>query len=146
MTTSNHDEALREAFKALLAAEQEERHAEKALKDSQLILGNALRNRKADVEAAWNAIAALLAETGEYEARIETSNQDYIVHRTKPRGKTVVADIAAVPEEFVRVKREPDLVAIREHFSQYQPENLPNWLKFEESEGNWTWKSVKKAA
>lgn len=142
--TSSIENDLREAFKALLGAEQAEREAEQSLKNSQLILGNALRNRREDVERAWNDIQEILNETGEVEPVIQANNVDYVIYRTKSKGKTVVADVDAVPDHFVRVKKEPDLMAIKEHFSQCRPENLPNWLKFEIGEGKLTWKTVKK--
>lgn len=142
--TSKPDNDLREAFKLLLEAEQREREAEKKLKDAQLILGNALSAKRKDVETAWSQIQEILNETGEVEPVIQANNVDYVIYRTKSKGKTVVADVNAVPEQYLRIKKEPNLLAIKEHFEQYKPENLPNWLKFEKGEGKLTWKTVKK--
>lgn len=142
--TSNTDSDLREAFKRLLDAEQKERLANDGLKNAQLIAGRNLDNARKDVQSAWNDIQEILNETGEVEPVIHANNIDYVIYRTKSKGKTVVADVDAVPEQFVRVKKEPDLMAIKEHFSQYKPENLPNWLKFEIGEGKLTWKTSKK--
>tara|TARA_R110000868_G_scaffold117406_1_gene311894 strand:- start:180 stop:632 length:453 start_codon:yes stop_codon:yes gene_type:complete len=139
-----HEEAVRDALKFIITLETQEREIEKELKNQQLIIGNKLAAKRRELEIAWQQVQELMNETGEAEVKVESALQDYVIYRTKSKGKTVVADVEAVPENFLRIKKEPDLMAIKSFYEQYKPENLPNWLKFEKGEGKLTWKSVKK--
>lgn len=61
--------------------------------------------------------------------KIELPEATYSVRDGKPSLRVV--DPEAVPEEYQRIKTEPDKPKINENFGFAPPETLPNWLTVE---------------
>lgn len=126
-------------FKALTDAEAAESLAKKELDKATSVYRNAQNN----VKLAWDDIEAYMNETGEYEIILQGGMTDFKICRTPITKSIDVADIDAVPEEYLRIKNEPDKIAIKEAFKDAKV--LPNWLTYKQGGGNLTWKTVKKS-
>jgi hypothetical protein len=125
-------------FQDLIDAEQQESIADRNVKESQQVLRQAQNN----VKLAWNAIEAYMTETGEYELIIEGKMGNFKVCRTPITKSIDIIDVDAVPDEYLRIKKEPDKIAIKEAYKN--ADTLPNWLGYKHGGGTLTWKPVKK--
>ena len=123
-------------FKALTDAEAAESLAKKDLDKATL----AYRHAQNNVKLAWDDIEAYMKETGEYEIILKGAMTDFKICRTPI---TTTLDVDAVPDEFLRIKKEPDKLAIKEAFKDVS--TLPNWLIRKHGGGNITWKTIKKS-
>ncbi len=66
---------------------------------------------------------------------------DYKISYTTPRQKVVIADIEAVPMEYVRMKREPKMIEIKKLLDAGETHN---WCKLEAGERHLQWRIIKK--
>jgi hypothetical protein len=126
-------------FKALTDAEEKEAIAKKEMDKATAIYRDAQNN----VKLAWDDIAAYMQETGETEIILQGAMTDFKICRTPITTTLDIIDVDAVPEEFVRVKKEPDKTAINKAYKDC--ELLPNWLTQKKGGGNLTWKTIKKS-
>jgi hypothetical protein len=125
-------------FKALTDAEAQEAIAKKELDKATAIY----RNTQNNVNLAWDDIDAYMQETGEIEIILQGAMTDFKICRTPITTTLDIIDVEAVPEEFVRIKKEPDKTAINKAYKDC--ELLPNWLTPKHGGGSLTWKTVKK--
>jgi len=98
-----------------------------------------------ELESAWQAMAQLMADTGEVEVILPDTSIDYKIAYSTPR-ETVKADPDATPDEFCKIERKPKLVEIGKHLNQLRDSGqpLPNWAQFEAGANKLTWKAIKK--
>lgn len=104
---------------------------EQTARDDEMLVGIAAReaNLKERKQRIGERVKASKAVIGKFLraaqlARLELPEVTYSVRDGKP--SLVVTDADAVPDEYRRVKSEPDKTAINETFAQV--EALPNWL------------------
>lgn len=100
-------------------------------RDEEMLVGikarqDAIAERKRRIEARKDAGKALIGRVlrAGHLHRLELPEVTYSVREGKPALKVV--DPEAVPDEFTRIKREPDKPKINEAFADAK--SLPNWL------------------
>lgn len=137
-----------DAFVAVLAAEDEERRAEAAIKVVRETCAPALRQAKQAQEDAWERIAVLMAETGEVEVILPDHAHDYRIGYTATPEVADVPDPDAVPDEFCKVERSPRRKEILDHLKSLRDagQPLPNWASITRNPGRLAYKLVKKGA
>jgi hypothetical protein len=137
--------ALQTAFAAVLRAEQEEREAETALRALREQYEPILRRCRQVQAASWEDIARLMAQTGEVEVIIPSDHCDYKIAMSSAPEKVDVADVHAVPEEFL--KKEPKRKEILDYLKKLREagEPLPPWATITRGASSLCYKPVKKA-
>lgn len=126
---------------ALFAALEAENHLGKLKEDKAVIvleLDKGIAKAEKDLAAAKYLLKELV---GGEDVIVKDTHQNWKVTFTKPKGKTVVSDIDAAPDEFVKIEKKPDLKAIREYLDE---NGLTNWASIETAEPEITWRAVKK--
>lgn len=130
-----------EAFKRILECERSLSSAKAELQKAETIFGGAVNRAEKDLKDAWEAIEGIMAQTGEYEILLPGENgMDYKIAWSTPRQSVKIVDDAAVPDEFCRVKREPDKKKIKEELESGAKHN---WAALEYGEKHLTWKAIK---
>ncbi len=94
------------------------------------------------LEKAWQHIAALMAETGEFEVLLPGENCDYKIAYSKPR-QNVEVDDDAVPDEFCKLVRTPNKKEIKE---MLESGAKVNWARLKDGESKLNWRTIKKGA
>jgi serine/threonine-protein kinase len=140
-----HQEALRAAFAALLRAEQEEREAEAALRAVRDQYEPVLRRCRQAQADCWGAIARLMAQSGEVEVVVPGEHCDYKIAPSSAPEKVDVADVSAVPEEFL--KKEPKRKEILAYLKKLREAGgpLPTWATLTRGAASLCYKPVKRA-
>jgi serine/threonine-protein kinase len=140
-----HQEALRKAFATVLRAEQEEREAEAALRALRDQYEPVLKRSRQAQEDAWEEIATLMAQTGAAEVLVPGDHCDYKIALSSAPEKVEVADVNAVPEEFL--KKEPKRKEILDYLKKLREagEPMPPWATLTRGTGALVYKPVKKA-
>lgn len=142
--SNEHTNALTALLGKVIGAEQEIAECKRQ--------ENLLEARKRDAEkamqAAWDGIAALMAESGEYEVLLPGRANDYRISYGAARESVQVADADAVPDAFVRLERKPLKKEIGEHLKALREsgEAMPNWATLEKGERKLGYRLVKKGA
>jgi hypothetical protein len=136
-----------------LMAFAEVRRAENALAEAETAQTEA-KNRWAMVvgeaetrlTTAWQALDALMKETGELELLLPSEDGGYKVAYDKPRETVKVENVDAVPDEFVKTERKPKLKDIGDHLKDLRAAKvaLPNWATLQKGEPKLVWRHVKK--
>lgn len=144
MEANEHTVKLTEALGRIIGAEQEIAACKQEMNEMKS------RSAKAEkvIEAAWGEIAALLAETGEYEVLLPGRANDYKIGYGPPRESVEIIDEEAVPDQFVKLERNPMRKEIGEHLKGLREtgEAMPNWARLEKGERRLTYRLVKKGA
>jgi hypothetical protein len=140
-----HREALRAAFAAVLRAEQEEREAEAALRAVRDQYEPVLRRSRQAQADSWAAIARLMAQAGEVEVVVPGDHCDYKIAPSGAPERVDVADVSAVPEEFL--KKEPKRKEILDYLKKLRGagEPMPGWATITRGAGSLCYRPVKKA-
>lgn len=89
------------------------------------------RKKRLEDGAKWLRAAVLHAMTEAKLPKLKAPDFSLSVGAGKPR--LVIADSDAVPEALCRVKREPDMAAIREWLAELDGPGMPNWAKWEDA-------------
>lgn len=95
----------------------------------ELMTGMHERKQRLENGAKWLRAAVLHAMTEAKVPRIKAADMSLSVSPGKPR--LVIADPTAVPEALLRVKKEPDMVAIKEWLGQLDAMSTPNWARWD---------------
>lgn len=82
-----------------------------------------------------------MQENGLLEDLIEGEHINYKIHFTTPKGAVKCPNPDAVPDDFCKIERKPELKKIKEFFDEG---NQVNWATIEFSEPKLTYKLVKK--
>lgn len=132
-------------FRDWFKAEQEASSHKSELDKHTARLKIAIAKAEARAEAARDAIAKLMKETGQYEIVLPGEVSDYVIGYSTPR-ESVKGDVMAAPEEFVVVERKLKKKEVADHLKKLREEGkkLPNWASFERGEPVLQWKAVKK--
>lgn len=149
MSHEQHQAALLTAFAAVLKAEHYVAEVKAELAEKTARMKADIAEGEGELAAAWAAIAALMAETGEVEVTLPGAATDYRIGWSTPRESVVVEDPAAVPDEWVEVERKPKKAEIAKHLKllrDHQNMPFPNWGKLEAGERSLQWKAVKRVA
>jgi len=134
----NHIEA---AFEELLFCEEALSKASTERKKADVLFGNAEAEAEMKVREAWAAIEAIMSETGEYEIMLPApGGVQYQIGWSVPKQSVKVIDDDAVPDEFCRLKREPDKKKIKEAMDYG---TKLNWARLEFGESHLQWKIIK---
>lgn len=98
--------------------------------------------KKQELEAADArlAIAQEMRENGLLEDTIEGELINYKLYFSAPRA-SVDVDVSAVPDEFCKIERKPELKKIKEYIDAG---NQVNWATIKQNEPKLTYKAVKK--
>lgn len=128
-------------FAALLVSEQKLAAAKTELQKATTILGNEVSAAEQELTLAWHEIETHMKETGEFELEFPApAGQKYVINWSTPRQSVKIVDEAAVPDEFCRIKREPDKKKIKE---ELESGKTHNWASMEFGEKHLQWRSVK---
>lgn len=143
-----HQQALMDAFVTVLAAEEDERQAETAIKAVKDTYAAALRQAKQAQEDAWERVAALMAETGEVEVILPDVAHDYKIGYTSTPEVVDAPDVDAVPDEFCKQERVLKKREILDHLKSLREagESFPNWASIKRNPGRLAYKLVKKGS
>lgn len=141
-----HQQDLIAAFGELVQAEKEAAGIKTEADEAAAKFGAALRAVETRISDAWLKIENLLAETGEVSVILPGAVADYEIYRTTPRESVKVLDVDALPEKFVRIKREPDKKAIGEELKALRDagQAMPNYATLEVGESKLAWRAKKK--
>jgi hypothetical protein len=141
-----HQRALLAAFVAVLAAEEEERQAELAIRAVRDAHAATLRQAKQAQADAWEDIEKLMAETGEVEITLPDETHDYKIAYTTTPEVADVPDADAVPDPFCKLERVPKKKEILDHLKGLRDrgEALPNWAAIRRNPGKLSYRLVKK--
>lgn len=104
----------------------------------------AMKTLEEAAQESLNRAWALMQEQGVTEETVEGQGAKYKIHQTKPRGSVKVADVDALPDEFVRVKKEADKKKISDFLKGLPPEKMPNWATIEHGAPKVTYSVLKK--
>lgn len=141
-----HKRLVMNAFVELLKAEtdlnKEKEQYSKAKAAMDLAIGQMITSH----EKKWEALIALLDETGETEVVLPGATNDYKVAITEPADYIEVPDINAVPEEWTKTETMLKKAEINKYVKglQEKEEPLPNWVNIVKKPGSWKWKLIKK--
>ena len=138
---SSHEEQLMQHFAKVLKADAAIAEAKTKKQEAEAKAKLAINAAEKQARDAWDAIEALMKETGEYEVLLPDNHIDYKICYTTPR-QSVKVDESAVPDEFVRIERKPKLKEIGDYLKTL--DTPPNWASFERGEPKLTYKAVKK--
>lgn len=94
-----------------------------------------------EAQDAASQIKQGMLENGVTEDLIEGEHINYKIHFTTPRGAVKCPNPDAVPDDFCKIERKPELKKIKEFLDEG---NLVNWAAIEFSEPKVTYKLVKK--
>jgi hypothetical protein len=145
---AEYEDRKREAFTRLTLAEEESNlyKARKARVDARMKSRQAELDR--EVQEAWGELAAIMADTGEAELDIDTGDRLTLakVYRTTPRERVVVVDVEAVPDEYIKLSKDPMKTEIGQHLKDLRETGkpFPNWAQLERGAGELAWKVVKR--
>lgn len=133
-------------FNELLVAEQEVYEAENQLKRAKHPLEIKLLAAENKLKTAKRYLDEEMQKQKLVTAKVIGANADYIINYSPPRKSVEVVDIEALPDEFVRVKKEPDKIKLKEHLEKCAAETgfLPNYAKFSFGEPILQWRLKKK--
>ena len=142
-----HTDAILIAFAKVIRAEDKERLAKTDLDAITAKMKALIGEAQIEQDAAWAEIAALMGESGEFEVTLPGQANDFRIGWNTPRESVDVPDVAAVPDEFVKIERKAKLKEIGEHLKKLRDQNaaLPNWARFERGERKLQYKVVKKS-
>jgi hypothetical protein len=149
---ATYTEALQNAFRALLDAEQRLTEAEGTLKAVTGPLNMEVLQAGNVVEARWIEIRNIMGEAGVVEETLPgaaidgNAHSDFrIAYGTPPR-KVIIADPDAVPDEFVKTERKPKLKEIADTLRMREQAKLPalNWAAFERADPKLQWRLIKR--
>lgn len=143
-TIGSHEAALLQAFAAVLRAEEAIRVAKSDLQEVTARLSHDISLGELALTDAWKDVADLLAETGEFEATLPGTANDYRLYWSTP-SRRVKVEPDAVPDEFCKIERKPKLKEIGDYLKGLPAEAMPNWGRFEAGESKLAWKAVKKS-
>lgn len=138
------DDLLKAAFLRVLAAEDAISALRTELDEHTARLKVEISNQEMLLSDAWKAVAAQMAETGEYEVLVPGAVTDFRIRWSTPRESVKVVDPAAVPDALCKLERKPRLKEIGDYLRQHDGP-LPNWASLETSEPKLEWKAVKKS-
>jgi hypothetical protein len=128
-------------FQIILQHEENLSKAKTELQKATTLFGQAVNGAEKKLADAWKEMEAYMASTGEFELEFPApAGQKYVVNWSTPRQSVKVVDDAAVPDEFCRVKREPDKKKIKE---ELESGKAHNWASLEYGEKHLQWRSVK---
>ncbi len=138
---------LMEAFASVLIAERIHSQAATALAEASTVHKHAMNAAEARMKEAWDKIAALMQETGEYEVKLPGSSCDYRISYTQGAESVKIPDAAGVPDEFAKMERVPKKAEIAKHLKALREQDapMPNWATLERGENKLGYKVVKKA-
>lgn len=134
-------------FRDWFKAEQEAASHKAELDKHTARLKIAISKAESRAEAARDAIARLMKETGQYEIVLSGEVSDYVIAYSTPR-ESVKGDVMAAPEEFVVVERKLKKKEVGDYLKKLREEgkDFPNWASFERGEPVLQWKATKKKA
>jgi hypothetical protein len=143
-----HQRALMDAFVRILAAEEEERQAEAAIRAVKDTYAATLRQSQKAQGDAWEDIERLMGETGEVEVILPDENHDYKIAYSSTPEVADVPDAEAVPDAFCKVERVPKKKEILDHLKAMRDagEPLPNWASIKRNPGKLSYRLIKKGA
>lgn len=98
-----------------------------------------VRMFESHIERTLKEIATLMVESNEYQFKHESGVVIDFYYPT-PRKSIDVPDANAVPDDFCRIKREPDKLKIKDHLDAG---NRPNWASERTSTPKLTYKFIK---
>lgn len=128
-------------FDKILQTEEALSLAKSELQKATIIFGNIVSEKQSALDAAWKEMEAHMTATGEFELEFPApAGLKYIVNWSTPRQSVKIVDDAAVPDEFCRVKREPDKKKIKE---ELESGKAHNWASLEYGEKHLQWRSIK---
>lgn len=128
-------------FKAVLECEADLSAAKTELQKATTLFGQRVNGCEKKLADAWKEVESYMASTGEYEMEFPApAGQKYVVGWSTPRQSVKIVDDAAVPDEFCRIKREPDKKKIKE---ELESGKAHNWASLEYGEKHLQWRSVK---
>jgi prefoldin subunit 5 len=146
MTThEEHDQKLMEAFVEVLHAEERLRAYKTQLSEVEAEVKPMINRTQAEIEKAWQAVQEIMAESGEYEALLPGTGNDYKIAFSKGV-EVVVGDAEAAPDEWVKVERSLKKKELLPHLKELRDagQPLPNWARIERSESKIGYRLVKK--
>ena len=140
-----HEQKLTTAFAEVLRAEDDIATAKRELDNATAGLQSAVTAAETKLMAAWDAVKALMEETGEVEVILRGEATDFKIAYSTPR-ETVKVEPEAVPEEFCKMERRPKLKEIGEYLKGLRDagQALPNWASFQMSTAKLGWKAIKR--
>jgi hypothetical protein len=143
---AEYQQALTQAFNALLVAEDVARSAMKDLEREKTRAQLVANEAEAKVCQARAALEQLMTETGEVEVILPGKVTDYKIGYSTPR-ESVKVDAEAVPDHYCKIERKPELKKIGEYMKALRQagQALPNWAGFEKGTPKLQWTSVKKS-
>ena len=127
-------------FQVILECESDLSAAKTELQKATTLFGQAVNGAQKRLDDAWKDMEAYMASTGEYEITLPGDGIDYKIGWSTPRQSVKIVDDAAVPDEFCRIKREPDKKKIKE---ELESGKAHNWASLEYGEKHLQWRSVK---
>jgi hypothetical protein len=143
---AEHEEKMLKAFGAVLAAEDKMTDAKRRLDEATTLIGQEKTAAENELRVAWDAIAALMEETGEPEVVLPGEVTDFKIGWSNPPERVKV-EPDAVPEEFCKIERKPKLKDIGDYLKGLREQGaaFPNWASFERGEPKLGWKSIKRS-
>lgn len=137
---------IKELFEKLLAAEEVQSATKKELQKATFLLETKLLEADNEVKALWREIEQEMARLQVTSARIGGEHADYMISYSKPREVVEIADVEALPDHFVRLKKEPRKTELLEFLKQCHETNnpLPNYATIKLGDSKLGWKPIKK--
>jgi chromosome segregation ATPase len=111
------------------------------LKEQMAELQAEITQQEREAQDAANTIRQEMQENGLLEDLIEGEHINYKICFTNPRGSTKCPNPDAVPDDFCKIERKPELTKIKKFLDEG---NQVNWATVEFSEPKLTYKLVKK--
>jgi hypothetical protein len=131
-------------FAAILSCEMAQSAAEVEAKALEARAHDIRCIARASLDAAVSAYTDYMHNNGIVEDYLSGNTCDYKISFTTPRESVDVPDANAVPDDFLRMKPEPDKKKIAEHLRSLPESSRPNWAAMKLGESKLTWKPVKK--
>lgn len=132
-------------FAKLLVAEkklsEEKQKADEVINNLKLAVSKA----EYEFEAAKAAMQKHMEDNGVVEDLLEGDFNDFKISFTKPKEIVDITEMEALPDEFVRVKKEPKKKELLDYIKSFPEHKRPNWATLKFGEKTLTWRSVKKS-
>lgn len=126
---------MEELFQAWVAAD----NVVHEIKEKIEALENELRRAQRAATDAMIEVRDVMQHDGLVEENIRGALVDYKIYFTTPRKSVKVLDTDALPDEFCKIERKPNLRKINDHIAEG---HTPNWATVEEGTPKLSYKAV----
>lgn len=140
----SYEGSLKHHFSRILAYEQKIRDLQAKARDAATAIGFEINTVEREAEGAWSTIRGIMESAGVVSETLPgeaDSPNDYQLSFSTPRESVDVPDVEAVPDDFVKLKKEADKKKIGDYL---KAGNTPNWASMKLGESKLSWRPVKR--